>query len=248
MLSGFSGKLTKNGGFSVMYFFGLFWDPTLLLLLPALAFAVYAQIRVSSAFQTYSAVASARGIPAQEAASVILRRHGAADVSIQSGGSNFSDHYNPLKNTIRLSPVVYGSSSIAAVAIAAHESGHALQHSQGYLPLKLRSAILPVVNLASSLAFPLLLFGLLLGVPSLAYGAAIAFGAVFVFQLVTLPVEFNASRRAIQALEEEGILLPPELAQAKKVLSAAALTYVATTLTAFLHVLRLFLLAHRRNN
>ena len=112
-----------------MYFFGLFWDPTLLLLLPALAFAVYAQIRVSSAFQTYSAVASARGIPAQEAASVILRRHGAADVSIQSGGSNFSDHYNPLKNTIRLSPVVYGSSSIAAVAIAAHESGHALQHS-----------------------------------------------------------------------------------------------------------------------
>ena len=228
--------------------FYFFWDNTFLLLIPAILISIIAQAKISSAFHKYAQIDSERGIQAQSAAEVVLASGGLDHISIEHISGTLSDHYDPHRQVIRLSDSVYQSSSIAAIAVAAHEAGHALQHAQRYVPLKLRGALLPVVQLASNLAFPLLLAGILFGLADLAYIAAIAFGAVFLFQLVTLPVEFNASRRALHALESQRILERQEITGAKKVLSAAALTYVAATLTALLQFVRFLLLANRRRN
>ncbi|MBQ9941844.1 MAG: zinc metallopeptidase, partial [Christensenellaceae bacterium] len=221
------------------YLSSIFWDPTFALLIPAMILSLIAQARISSAYNRYSDLWTARSIPAEQVAEIILRRGGVYDVDILSTSGKLTDHFDPRRRVIRLSQGVYGSASVAAVAVAAHECGHALQYACGYKPLRIRAAILPVVNIASRLSIPLLLIGIFMGVPQLAYGAAIAYGAVFVFQLVTLPVEYNASRRALAALKSEGILYDEELAGAKKVLSAAALTYVAAAFTALMQLLRL---------
>lgn len=214
----------------------LFWDPTFFLIIPALIIAGIAQAKVISAFNKYSKVPTRRGVSGEHAARSILESAGVSGISFEHAGGRLSDHYDPRSRTIRLSEDPETKTSIAAVAIAAHECGHAIQHAKKYTPLRIRSAIAPVVSLVSNLAFPLLLVGILVGIPDLAYGAAIAFGAVFLFQLITLPVEFNASRRALFALGEGRILYGDELISAKKVLSAAAMTYVAATLTAFFTV------------
>lgn len=225
-------------------------DPTMLILIPALIISIIAQVKVKSTYAKYSQIPTRFGMMNVQAANEILHRSGIYDVNVTIGGRALSDHYNPSKRTIRLSADPETYHSIAAIAVAAHECGHAIQHKEGYLPLKLRSALVPVVNFASTLSFPLLFIGLFLGSSSIAMAAAITYGAVVIFQLVTLPVEFNASRRALAVLEQSGILMEDELAGAKKVLSAAAMTYVAATLSAFAQFLRLFLLAggRRRRN
>ena len=186
--------------------FYFFWDNTFLLLIPAILISIFAQAKISSAFRKYAQINSERGIQAQSAAESVLASGGLSHISIEHISGTLSDHYDPRRQVIRLSDSVYQSSSIAAIAVAAHEAGHALQHAQRYIPLKLRGALLPVVQIASNLAFPLLLIGILFGLADLAYIGAIAFGAVFLFQLVTLPVEFNASSRALRALESQRIL------------------------------------------
>lgn len=231
----------------MFYPYTFYWDPTLWLLLPCILLSLFAQIQVSSSFQKYSRVPSRQGMSGERVAQSLLSQNGVYDVSVMATRGSLTDHFDPRKKIIRLSETVYDSDSLAAVAVAAHETGHAIQHATRYAPLKIREAIAPVVSFVSNLAFPLLLVGFILGYTQLVYGAAIAFGAVFVFQLITLPVEFNASRRALAALEQGGYLYQDELQGAKKVLRAAALTYVAATLTAFIQFLRLLLLARQRD-
>lgn len=226
----------------------LYWDPSLLVLIPALVVSIIAQLAVKSAYAKYSQITTQTYTMNVQAAQDILQRNGIYDVDVTIGGRALSDHYNPANHRIRLSADPETYRSIAAVAVAAHECGHAIQHSEGYFPLKLRSALVPMVNVVSSLSLPLLVIGLFLGFPHLAMGAAIAYGAVVLFQLITLPVEFDASRRALVALEETGILAADELKGAKKVLNAAAMTYVAATLTAVAQLLRLMMIANRRND
>ncbi len=231
-----------------MYFPFYYWDPSLLLLLPALIISIIAQTRVKSTYAKYSQVMTRFNVMNVQAANDILHRNGIHDVDVTIGGRALSDHYNPAKRAIRLSADPETYRSVAAVAVAAHECGHAIQHHEGYAPMKLRSALVPVVNFVSMLSWPLLIVGLFAGMTKLAMAAAIAYGAVVLFQLVTLPVEFDASRRALRALEGSGILSSDELVGAKKVLNAAALTYVAATLTAVAQMLRLLTIAGRRRN
>ena len=210
----------------------------LIFILPALILSVYAQFKVKSTFSKYSQVRSARGITGVDAASTILRRNGlAGQVSIEAVAGSLSDHYDPQARVLRLSQDVYGSNSIAAIGVAAHEVGHAIQHSQQYGPLELRHKIVPVTNFASSASFPILLLGLFLNIADLIFIGIILFSAVVVFHLVTLPVEFNASRRAVVQLAEAGVITSEETPMVKKVLGAAALTYVAATLSAIANLL-----------
>lgn len=227
-------------------FSSFFWDPTFWLLVPTLLLALIAQGLISSRFSKYSRIPSRQHITAQEAVRKILYSHDITNVATQMVGGSLSDHYNPRKQVISLSQSVYNSASIGAIAVAAHEAGHAIQHSEGYFPLRIRNSIQPVASFASRLALPLLLLGMLAGIPELAYGAVFGFGLIFLFQLVTLPVEFNASRRALAALDDCMVLYPEERKGAKKVLSAAALTYVAAMLTSFVQVLRLLLILQNR--
>jgi len=230
-----------------MYYpMGFYYDPSILILIPALIISIVAQARVKSTYAKYSRVMSRFQIMNVQAANEILQRNGVYDVDVTIGGRALSDHYNPSKKQIRLSADPETYSSVAAIAVAAHEVGHAIQHKEGYGPLKFRTALVPVVNFVSTLSFPLLFIGLILGYTQLAMVAAIAYGAVVLFQLVTLPVEFNASRRALVALENCNILTEDEMYGAKKVLNAAAMTYVAATLSALAQFLRLFLLAGGR--
>lgn len=234
----------------MFYPMGFYYDPTILILIPALIISIIAQVKVKSTYAKYSRVMSRMGVLNVTAANEILQRSAIYDVNVTIGGRALSDHYNPAKQVIRLSADPETSRSVAAIAVAAHECGHAIQHKDGYGPLKVRTALVPVVNLVSTLSFPLLFIGLILGYSRLVMGAAVAYGAVVVFQLVTLPVEFNASRRALAMLQSSNILMDDELAGARKVLNAAAMTYVAATLSAFAQFLRLFLLAgggRRRN-
>lgn len=226
----------------------LFWDNTLLILIPAMLLAVFAQAKVSSTFAKYKAVSTSRGVNSEYVAGAILSSAGVHNVLLERVGGTLTDHYDPRKKVIRLSDSVSCSKSVASVAVAAHECGHAIQHHENYAPLAIRNAIAPVAGLVSNLAFPLILVGIILGIAQLTYVAAIAFGAVFLFQLVTLPVEFNASSRALAALKEQNILTQDELYGAKKVLSAAALTYVAATITALAQFLRFMLIARGSGN
>lgn len=230
----------------MFYPYGFYMDPTVLILIPALIISIIAQAKVKSTYAKYSQVPSRYRMMNVQAANEILQRSGIYDVNVTIGGRALSDHYNPAKRVIRLSANPETYQSVAAIAVAAHECGHAIQHKEGYFPLKLRSALVPVVNFVSSMSFPLLLIGWVFGYSKLAMAAAVAYGLVVVFQLVTLPVELNASRRAYAMLGECNILAEDELVGARRVLNAAAMTYVAATLSAFAQFLRLFLLAGGR--
>jgi len=225
----------------------LFDMRTLILLIPALLFAMYAQYRVHSAYAKYARVATRRGITAAAAAERLLERAGVSGVRIEAIGRTLGDHYDPRSRTLRLSRP--NSPAIADVGVAAHEAGHAIQHAQGYAPLVLRSAVVPVASIGSQLAFPLFFTGLLfaymgsqLGITLLYAGIALFVGVVL-FTLVTLPVEFDASRRAIRALSQTGLVTQEELGAVKEVLFAAALTYVAAAAMAIVQLLRLLLIA-----
>jgi len=213
--------------------------------LPALLFALIAQGMVKSTFAKYSKIPSDGGMTGRDAARLILDANGLYHVAVTEVSGELTDHFDPRTNVIRLSQSVYGVSSAAAVGVAAHEAGHAVQYAQSYLPMKIRSAIIPVTNIGSNLAVPLVLIGILFSLPALAYLGVIFFGASVVFQLVTLPVEFNASRRAVAALKSSGRVSAEGLSAAGKVLRAAAMTYVAALAVALGNMLRLLVLANR---
>ena len=232
------------------YYYGFDWT-YLTLVLPCLIFAMIASSSVNSTFKKYSKQLSRRHITGAEAAQRVLHANGVHGVRIERIAGNLTDHFDPKSNVIRLSDPVYNSTSTAAIGVACHEAGHAVQYAVGYSPMKLRAAIIPMTNLGSKLAFPLIVAGILLsslGEISMLfiYLGIAAFGLSFVFQMVTLPVEFNASRRAIKAIEEGGILTEEEQKGAKKTLTAAAMTYVAATATALAQLLRLILIYGRR--
>lgn len=216
----------------------------LVLVLPAIILAMVAQGKVSSTFNKYSRVPSRIGITGAEAARRIMEQNGIYDVSIERVSGNLTDHYDPSKKVLRLSDSVYSSSSIAAVGVAAHETGHAIQHARGYAPLSLRSLMVPLANIGSRLSMPLILLGLIFSFSSRMGDSLITLGIVLfglsvVFTVITLPVEFNASKRAIACLGDSRILYEDEIEGAKKVLSAAAMTYVASTAVALANFLRL---------
>ena len=223
---------------------GFYFDSYYLyLILPALLLSLLSQFYVKKTFSRYSQVGSLRGISAEQAARNILDTNGCGDVRLETVAGELTDHYDPKSRTLRLSQSTSGSASVAALGVAAHEAGHAIQHAEGYLPNRIRSAISPAAGIGSSFGPYLALFGILLGIPALVDIGILLFSAAVLFYLVTLPVEFNASRRAIAILGQSGILGTEELQGAKKVLTAAALTYVASTLMAFASLLRLILLS-----
>lgn len=209
-----------------------------MLLVPAMLIALWAQVRVSSTFRRYSKVRAFGGYTGAQAAEAVLRANGVYGVSIQRVRGNLTDHYDPRSNVIRLSDSVYGSNSVAAIGVAAHEAGHAVQYAVGYQPIKLRAAMIPVCNVGSQLSILFIILGFLFYIEPLFAIGILLFSLAVAVQLVTLPVEFNASRRAIQTLERTGMLDQRELGGARKVLSAAAMTYVAALLVSLAQLLR----------
>ena len=219
-----------------------------MMLLPVLLVTLYAQARVSSNFNKYSRIANRRRLTGAQAAEAVLRQHGIYDVRIERVAGNLTDHYDPRTNVIRLSQSVYDSPTIAAVGVAAHEAGHAVQYAVGYGPIRLRSALIPVTQIGSQFGIVLLILGIVMSFEPLFLAGIVLFGATTVFQLVTLPVEYNASHRAIETIEGAHLLDEDELSGAKKVLSAAALTYVAALLTSLVQLLRFILLFAGRSD
>jgi len=233
-------------------YYGMFYDWTFIILVPAIIFTFIAQGKVNSAYNSFARIASARGISGEQAARKILDANGLFNVDIGMAGGKLSDHYDPMKRNMKLSPNVFGDSSIASVAIAAHESGHAIQHAKKYAPLLIRNVIALPVSIISWASWPLLIAGIILmQVGKYTTGdmifdiGACAFAAVVLFYLITLPVELDASKRAIRELETENIILPEETAGVKKVLSAAAMTYVAALAMAAAQFLRILLIRGR---
>lgn len=227
-----------------------FGDTTFLILVPALIFALIAQARVRSTYARYAKMAAASNLTAAQVAASLLQSGGAGDVAVEKVAGHLTDHYDPRKRVLRLSEGVHDSRSLAALGIAAHEAGHALQHHDHYAPLMLRNGFFPVANIGSTLAIPLFFIGLLTSRqgPSILMDIGILlFSGAVVFSLVTLPVEFNASRRAVALLGGHGILSPDEIGSARKVLSAAALTYVAATAMAVMQLVRLLLIRDSRD-
>ena len=218
----------------------------LILVVPALIIAGIAQINVKKTYNNMARVANKKRLTGAQAAAMVLSHYGINNVRIEVGQGKLSDHYDPRSNIIRLSPEVFSGTSIAAVGIACHEAGHAAQHAQNYIPIKVRNAILPVANIGSTFGFYLAIFGYFLGYGLLINIGIILFASVTVFQLVTLPIEFNASRRAINVISEKGLLYEEEVPMAKKVLSAAAMTYVASLLVSVMSLLRLILRTRNR--
>ena len=219
----------------------------IILVLPPMLFAMWASFKVNSTFKKYSVIPTVRGITGAEAARRILFESGVYDVKIEHVGGNLTDHYDPKGKVLRLSDATYSNTSAGAVGVAAHEAGHAIQHAKNYIPLKLRNAIVPVTNIGSRLAFPLILVGILLSAVApyyayIAYAGVACFGLVTLFQLLTLPTEFNASKRAIRCIRDAGVLEKSEIKGAKKVLTAAAMTYVAALAVSFAQLLRFFLM------
>jgi len=224
------------------YGFG-FYDPTYILVLIGVVITLIASARVKTTFAKYSKVRSMSGMTGAEAARRILNSAGIYDVTIEHIQGNLTDHYDPRSKVLRLSDSVYGSMSVAAIGVAAHECGHAIQHQNDYAPLKIRAALVPVANIGSTLAWPIILIGLFISAfETLIPIGIILFSAAVLFQIVTLPVEFNASSRAVAVLDSNGILGSEEIRYTKKVLSAAALTYVASAAAAILQLLRLVML------
>lgn len=234
------------------YFYG--FDSTyLLLVLPCVLLSLWASFNVKSTFRRYSSQHSSRRITGAAAASKVLQANGVYGVRIEQVSGELTDHYDPKANVIRLSDEVYHSTSTAAIGVACHEAGHAVQYAQNYAPIKLRAAIIPITNIGSRLAMPLILLGLILSFMEnfsffFVYLGIACFGLSLVFQLVTLPVEFNASRRAMRAIEQSDLLTTDEQAGARKTLRAAALTYVAATALALAQLLRLISIFGKRRN
>ena len=219
----------------------------IVLVLPFMILSLVASAKVNSSFKRYSEVHSKRGLSAVDAARRVLQANGVTDVAIEQVSGHLTDHFDPKANVIRLSDSVYGSTSVAAIGVACHEAGHAVQHAVGYVPVKIRTAIVPITNIGSKLSIPLIFIGIALSYLGefysyIAYLGVALFSLCVIFQLVTLPTEFNASHRAIKALSENGILDEQELKGAKKVLSAAAMTYVAALAVAVMQLLRLLII------
>ena len=212
------------------------------LVVPCIIFAFWAQARVKSTFNRYEQVLNRRGLTGAQAAEAVLRQNGVTGVRIEWVAGKLNDHFDPRTNTIRLSNAVYASTSVASIGVAAHEAGHAVQYAVGYFPIRLRAAIIPVTQFGSAAAFPLIILGLFMNSGIMIDIGILAFGLSTVFQLVTLPVELNASRRALAAIEEGGLLMPDEYPMAKKTLTAAAMTYVAALAVSLAQLLRLVLL------
>ena len=230
-------------GYGMGYgYFGFDW--TVILVLIGVALSLWAQGRVTSTFNKYSKIRSRTGMTGAEAARRLLASQGIYDVTVQSVSGELTDHFDPRTKTVNLSQSVYNATSVAAIGVAAHECGHAMQHDQGYAPLRFRSALVPVANFGSRISWPLIVLGLVfggLGSPLVQIGI-LMFTLAVLFQLVTLPVEFNASGRAVKLLDAQGILVGDEVSGTKKVLSAAALTYVAAAASSILQLLRLIIL------
>ena len=222
-----------------------YYDWTMILVIPGLLLGLYAQFKVKSTFDRYSRIRTKSGLTAEAAARMLLSRGGSTNVTISRVNGSLTDHYDPSSKTLRLSDSVYGSDSVAAVGVAAHECGHALQEHDGYGLLKLRTALVPVVNIGSSLYLPIFMAGLLFSWEPLQMVGILCFGLTLLFSLVTLPVEINASKRALGMLE--GVLDAEELQGAKAVLSAATLTYLASVISSALQLLRLILISRSRN-
>ena len=221
----------------------------LILVLPAVIFSLWASIRVNTTFKKYSKIRSMRGITGAEAARRVLDANGLQHIRIEQIPGNLTDHYDPRSDVIRLSESVYGNTSVAAVGVACHEAGHAVQHAENYAPVKIRAAIIPVTNIGSRLAIPLIIFGILLNslasAPEflvIAYIGVACYGLCTLFQLVTLPTEFDASRRALRCIESYGILGSEEIGGARRVLTAAAMTYAPGLAVSLMQLLRLFLM------
>lgn len=226
-----------------------FYDWTYILLIPALILSMWAQFRVSSTFSRFSKVRASSGMTATQMAEQLLHAEGVYDVSVERTRGNLTDHYDPKNMVLRLSDSTANSTSVAALGVAAHEAGHVLQHRDGYAPLMLRTAAVPVVNIGSNLSWPLFLVGLIVSWEPLVYAGIALFALAVLFALITLPVEFNASKRALAALEANGYLQPgEEMRGAKKVLSAAAMTYVASAFMAIMQLLRLLAIAGARRD
>lgn len=228
--------------------FRYYLDPTYVLVIIAFFLTLFASMGVKSTFSKYNNVRSSRGITAASVARQILDANGLYNIRIEHVSGDLTDHYSPNENVIRLSDSTYNSTSVAAIGVAAHECGHAVQHQVGYVPIKIRNGIVPLVNVCNALSMPIFIIGLILGLGRLAMVGAILFGAVLVFQLVTLPTEINASRRAMKTLESMYLLEGDELTGARKTLTAAAMTYVAAVASTALQFLRLVLLANRRRD
>lgn len=224
-----------------------FWDPTFIIILPAMIFAMWASHRVNSTFKKHSLEYSQKGITGAMAAQIVLKANGIYDVRIERVPGNLTDHFDPRENVIRLSDSVYSNTSTAAIGVACHEAGHAVQHAEDYLPMKIRQAIIPMTNIGSKLGLVLFIIGLIFAAFSysfvyVAYIGIGLFSLTAIFQLVTLPTEFNASKRAIRSIRESGILNVNEIDSAESVLNAAALTYVAALAVALSQILRLLLI------
>lgn len=224
------------------------FDPTMILVVIGAVLSMWASARVQSTFRKYSRIRSGTGLTGAETAKKLLHSQGIYDVAIQPVQGHLSDHYDPRTRTVRLSEDVYNQTSVAALGVAAHECGHAIQHNVGYLPLTLRSAFVPVANFGSKLAWPLIVLGLFISMTPLIEIGIWMFVLAVLFQIITLPVEFNASGRALKLLNSTGIMPGGEVREAKKVLSAAALTYVAAAAASILQLLRLVLLFGGRRN
>ncbi len=229
------------------FYYGLDW--TYILVIIGAIFSIAASAKVNSTFNKYKRIRSTSGMTGAEAAERILHQNGIYDVGIEHIGGNLTDHYDPRSKMLRLSDATYSSTSVAAIGVAAHECGHAIQHKEEYGPLKLRTAIVPAANIGSRLGIPIILLGILLGGNYLLVQIGIwVFSLAVLFQIVTLPVEFNASKRALAMVEQYGILGSNEVEHTKKVLSAAAMTYVAAAAASILQLLRLVLLFGRRRD
>jgi len=218
----------------------------LFLVLPAIIFSMWAQFRVSSSFNKYSKQHTSFGYKGVDAAQIVLNHAGVTNVRIERVKGKLTDHFDPRANVIRLSESVYDSPSVAAVGVAAHEAGHAVQYANAYFPMKIRSAVIPVTNIGSKMSIPLVLIGLLFDMTGLINVGILLFGAVVLFQLITLPVEFNASRRALSVLDGSGALVKEEIPASRKVLTAAALTYVGALAVSLAQLIRLIAITGRR--
>lgn len=226
----------------------MYWDQTIIILIPALIFSLIAQLMVKGAFSKYNGVRNSRGYTGADAARAILDRNGLSYIRIEHINGELTDHYDPSANVIRLSDSVYNNDSVAAVGVAAHEAGHAVQYAEGYGPIKVRSAIIPITQFGSNLSTPLVIFGIIFSSNVLITAGILLFCTVVLFQAITLPVEFNASGRALKVLREEHFLDDDEMKGAKSVLTAAALTYVAAMFSALASLARLLLIRNRNNS
>ena len=232
-------------------YYPMFYDPTYILVMIGVVICLLASAKMNSTFSKYSRVRSHSGMTGKEAAEALLHREGIYDVRVEYVAGNLTDHYDPRSKVLRLSDATYQQTSVAAIGVAAHECGHAIQHARGYAPLSIRSALVPVANFGSSIAWPLIIIGLIMNSQTsqlfLNLGV-IAFSMAVLFQIVTLPVEFNASRRALKILGNTGMLYPDEVRETRKVLAAAALTYVAGAASAILQLLRLIMISNSRRD